>query len=152
RGHSAECSRDALARLAKSAPQVEVAVHLIFGTPVDPIEIARKTAENLNHFGVAGVKLHQLMVLENSDLATRFRREPFTLPSLEEYTRQVAEFLNHLAPNVYVERLAATATHPEECLAPEWSRRRWGPHNEMRKTLEALGCRQGRLYLSDSLQ
>jgi radical SAM superfamily enzyme len=97
----------------------------------------------LNESGVRGAKLHQLMILENTELARRFRAEPFPTLSIDAYARVVAEFIEHLSPEIYLERLCATATHKEECLAPEWSRDRWRPHNELRTKLAELGCAQG---------
>lgn len=146
RGHDAQCSRDALKRLRAQAPHVHTCAHLMFGAPPegnDPLGIARAAALELNTLGVRGVKLHQLMVLENTDMADWYRKEPFPVLSLEQYAEQIAVFLEHLDPAIYVERLYATATHPEECIAPEWSRERWRPHNELRRILGERGTRQG---------
>ena len=143
RGHDAACSIDALKRLRERAPHVHVRVHLMFGQPTDSPAGAREAARLLNESGARGVKLHQLMVLEHTELARRFREEPFPTLSIEQYSAIVHEFLTHLSPSIYVERLCATASHSDECLAPEWSRERWMPHNEIRKFLEARGCRQG---------
>jgi len=133
RGHTSEQALEAFARAQRLAPNVELSVHLIFGNPTDPIETPIRAAEILNRAPIHGVKLHQLMVLKGTELAEWYMEKPFPLPSLEEYAEIVGQFLNHLRPDIYVERLCATATHPDECLAPEWSRGRWEPHNEIRK-------------------
>jgi radical SAM protein (TIGR01212 family) len=143
RGHDGQCSRDALKRLHERAPDVETCVHLMFGSPSDTIESAKNAALELNQLHVRGVKLHQLMILERTKLATLYRTAPFKTLSLEEYTGMVSEFLAHLSPDIYVERLCATATHKEECLAPEWSRSRWDPHNQMRIMMLKKDLRQG---------
>ncbi len=145
RGHDGRCSLDALERLARGAPRVHVCVHLMFGQPTDPPTIARDSARLLNASGARGVKLHQLMVLERTALAERWRAEPFPTLSVEEYASRIAEHLDHLSPAIYVERLSALAPRPEECLAPLWSRERWQTHNRLRALLEELGCVQGRL-------
>ena len=98
--------------------------------------MGRDAALLLNEAGVKGVKLHQVMVLEHTELARRYREAPFKTLSLEEYADVVGEFLRHLNPAIYIERLCATATHAEECLAPEWSRSRWEPHNRLRELLK----------------
>jgi hypothetical protein len=143
RGHDGACSVDALERLRRRAPSVHACAHLIFGSPTDSPRAARDAARLLNASGARGAKLHQLMVLEGTELAARYRREPFPTLSLEAYAEVVAEFLEHLSPSIYVERLCATASHPGECLAPEWSRLRWEPHNRLRELLAARGHRQG---------
>jgi len=143
RGHDDESSRDALRRLHQRAPNVETCVHLMFGSPSDTLESAKNAALEINQLHVRGVKLHQLMILERTKLATLYRTQPFKTLSIEEYTAMVSEFLAHLSPDTYVERLCATATHKEECLAPEWSRNRWEPHNQMRMIMLQNDLRQG---------
>jgi uncharacterized protein len=102
--------------------------------------------------GVRGVKLHQLMVLEHTELAERWREKPFPTLSIEEYADVVGDFLEHLSPSIYVERLYATASHSDECIAPLWSRGRWEPHNRIRDLLAARACVQGRLAGGTSIE
>lgn len=149
RGHSGQASIEALERLRRRAPHVHTCAHLIFGSPTDSPYAARDAALSLNRLGVRGVKLHQLMVLDHTELADRYRAAAFPVLELEDYTRQVADFLNHLDPSIYVERLYANATHPDECIAPAWSRERWRPHNEMRRLLESWNTRQGKLLVEN---
>ncbi|MCM2278223.1 MAG: TIGR01212 family radical SAM protein [Oligoflexia bacterium] len=143
RGHDGECSIRALERLSRRSPHVHVCAHLIFGSPTDSATVARDAALLLNEARVKGAKLHQLMVLEHTELAERYRTRPFSTPSLEEYSERVLEFLEHLSPTIYLERLHANASHPDECLAPAWSREHWEPHNRIREILLSRGCRQG---------
>lgn len=143
RGHSGQCSVDALEKLKARAPSVHTCAHLIFGSPTDSPTAARDAALFLNRLGARGAKLHQLMVLENTELARRYRENPFPTLSVEEYGERVADFLAHLSPEIYVERLYAKATHVDECLAPAWSREHWRPHNVMREILARKGVVQG---------
>jgi radical SAM protein (TIGR01212 family) len=144
RGHDRQSSIDALTRLRDRAPNVHVCAHLIFGSPTDSPGAARDAALLLGDLGVRGTKLHQLMVLEHTELARRWKENRFPTLSIEEYSDKVAEFLEYLPASVYMERLCATASHSEECLAPEWSRNRWEPHNRIREILLEKGCEQGR--------
>lgn len=143
RGHDRQCSIDALERLRKRAPHVHVAAHMIFGSPPESKTVGKDAALLLNSLGVRGAKLHQLMVLENSELANRFRQNPFPTLNLDEYAEVVIDFLEHLSPHIYIERLYATATHLDECLAPEWSKKRWDTHNQLRDVFEKRNCKQG---------
>lgn len=143
RGHDRQSSIDALERLRRRAPSVHTCAHFIFGSPTDTPTAARDAALLLNDLGVRGAKLHQLMVLDHTILAERYREKPFKTLSLEEYGEVVVDFIEHLSPSIYLERLCATATHLEECLAPEWSRSRWEPHNRLRDLLVERGVRQG---------
>jgi radical SAM protein (TIGR01212 family) len=143
RGHDRQSSLDALERLKRRAPHVHTCAHFIFGSPTDSPGAAREAALLLNDHGVRGAKLHQLMVLEHTELARRYRTAPFPTLSIDEYAERVIDFIEHLSPGIYLERLCATATHAEECLAPDWSRSRWEPHNRLREILAARGTRQG---------
>ncbi len=143
RGHDRQSSLDALARLKNRAPHVQVCVHLIFGSPTDSSQAPEEAAQILNSFQIQGVKLHQLMILENTELARRFREEPFPILDLEAYTEQLIRFLEHLSPSIYVERLYANATHNDECLAPQWSKNRWDTHNQIRDLFQSRNCIQG---------
>ncbi len=144
RGHDAQCSLDAMRRLRERAPSVHVCVHLIFGSPTDSLEAPIRAAKLINEARVHGVKLHQLMVLQHTELARRWNEEgPFSVMTLEEYSACATAFLEHLDPQIYIERLYATSTHAEECIAPEWSKYRWEPHNFMRKWFADRGVRQG---------
>lgn len=143
RGHSGQCSIDAIEKMAKRAPSVHLCAHLMFGSPTDSATAPEDAAKILSQFPIKGVKLHQLMILERTKLAERFRTEPWKVLSLPEYTDQVIRFLENLRKDIYVERLAAKASHPKECIAPEWSRDFWEPHNEMKALMHARQVRQG---------
>lgn len=143
RGHDGDCSRVALKKLKERAPHVQVCAHLIFGSPTDSLEMAKNAALELNRSGVAGVKLHQLMILKNTKLAKMYEAEPFKTLSIPEYAKLVSEFLEHLDPSIYVERLYAKATHPDECIAPEWSKTQWGPHNRFNEYFAEHQVKQG---------
>jgi radical SAM protein (TIGR01212 family) len=148
RGHDRQCSIDALERLKNKAPHVHVCAHFMFGSPTDSPTAARDAALILNQYPVRGAKLHQVMILEHTELARRWKEAPFSTLNIEEYSEVVYQFLSHLSPQTYIERLCATASHFEECLAPEWSRQRWTPHNRLRELLTAKNCQQGSLISS----
>ena len=147
RGHDAQCSIDALEKLRKMAPHVHNCAHFIFGSPTDSSTAARDAAQAMNELGVKGTKLHQLMVLEHTKLAQLYRESPFSVLDLDQYCEVVIQFVQHLSPSIYIERLCATASHPEECLAPEWSKHRWEPHNRLRDVLKERGVVQGQKIL-----
>jgi radical SAM protein (TIGR01212 family) len=147
RGHDAKESWDALARLDLKAPGVHTCVHLMFGAPMESALAARYAAQMISAFGVKGVKLHQLMVLKKTQLAQWYQEKPFSTISLEAYADLVCEFIRYLRSDIYLERLFATATHPEECLAPEWSKQRWHAHNVILKRIKEKKATQAEYLL-----
>jgi len=147
RGHDQACAIQALHNLQRIAPHVHRSVHLIFGAPTDSDQAPESAAHTLNSCGVESVKLHQLMILKGTRLAQLYLKKPFPVLSIEEYADRAGRFLEQLNPNILVERLFATATDPEQCLAPEWSGHRWKPHNELRRLFQERGTVQGRLFI-----
>lgn len=143
RGHTVSCTEDTLQRCHRLAPHANLCAHLIFGCPTDSPDSAIQSALKLNSLQVHGAKLHQLMILKNSILESRWKKEPFSTLSMEAYAHCVKQFIEHLSPEIYIERLCATASHNEECIAPQWSTHRWTPHNKIREYLEINSCRQG---------
>lgn len=143
RGHDGESSRIALRKLRERAPHVQTCAHFIFGAPTDSESMAKDTALEINALGVKGVKLHQLMVLKYTKLAEQYATEPFPILTIDEYSERVVEFLSWLDPSIYVERLAAKATHVSELIAPDWSKTHWGPHNRVLEIMRERGLVQG---------
>jgi len=149
RGHDGKSSIDALERLRQRAPHVQTCAHFMFGAPTDTPHAARDAARILNDLGVKGAKLHQLMVLEHTILAERYRAAPFPTLEIEAYTDVVAEFITHVSPTIYLERLCAKASHWDECIAPKWSCGQWVPHNRIRDLLIEKGVVQGSAVAAD---
>lgn len=143
RGHTAEQGIDAIRRALKF-PNLKVSAHLMFGAPGDTIQDAIEAATLLSELGVHGVKIHQLMVLKDTELARRYARAPWPLIELEDYNRLAMAFLEHLAPNIYVERAHALASHPDELIGPRWSAERFRPFNDLKKMMRDYGSIQGR--------
>lgn len=143
RGHSAAEGLDGVAR-ALRFPNLSVSVHLMFGAPGDTIETAIDTAKKMNALGVHGVKIHQLMILKNTVLADRYAKKPWPLLTMDEYNAMAMAFLEHLAPNIHVERTHALSSHPDELVGPAWSAQRFEPLNNLKKIMRENGSTQGR--------
>ncbi len=144
RGHDAACSLDAIRRL-HDATGVDIGVHLIFGLPHESDREIRQTAELLNGLPVQNVKLHNLHVLANTPLARLYQQGGFEPLTLEEYSRRVVLFLQHLSPQIAVQRLAAVASRWDELMAPAWTREKMRPGNHIRQQLAQAGG-QGSCY------
>jgi radical SAM protein (TIGR01212 family) len=144
RGHDGESSRVALRKMRERAPHVHTCAHFIFGAPTDSPTAPRDAALEINHSGVRGVKLHQMMVLEHTKLAEMYRTEPFPILTVDEYAERAIEFLEHLDPAIYVERLQAKASHSKELIAPAWSVTHWQPYNRILAMMQERGSYQGK--------
>jgi radical SAM protein (TIGR01212 family) len=104
--------------------------HAILGLPGDDRSGARRTAEVLAQSGVAGVKVHQLMVLEKTRFAADWRAGRLAVLEPETYVDWLADFVERLAPHQVLHRLTGDAE--EGLLAPRWALDK----NDVRRALE----------------
>ncbi len=158
RGHSVEEGIDAVER-AMRFPNLSVAVHLMFGSEPemrDPIEMqidsAIAAAKRVNALKVHGVKVHQLMILKDTVLATRFAINPWPLYTMHDYNRILIAFLEHLDPKIHVERTHALSSHAEELVGPAWAAGRFDPQNHLRASMTEMKTYQGRLFSTGAIQ
>jgi len=112
--------------------------HAILGLPEDGREGARKTAEALARTGVAGVKVHHLMVLRRTQMEKQWRAGAIATLEVDEYVDWLADFVERLAPEQVLHRLTGDAV-PADLLAPLWSVEK----NVVREKLAAELARRG---------
>ena len=101
---------------------IEVVVHVILGLPGESREDMLETIDYLARLQptLPGIKLQLLHILEGTQLAEDYRRNPFPVFTMEEYTDLVVECLKHLPRDTVVHRL--TGDGPKSLLIePKWS-------------------------------
>ena len=112
--------------------------HAILGLPGDGREGARRTAEVLAASGVEGVKVHQLMVLKQTALASWWRAGRVETLDPQTYVDWLADFVERLGPGQVLHRISADAPE-EQRLAPHWEVHK----NRIRELLAAELARRG---------
>ncbi len=156
RGHSVQEGFDAIER-AKKYPNLQLSVHLMVGSApemkilseasnVQVAEHAAQNAEQINRLGIHGVKIHQLMILKDTVLAKRFAIEPWPMFDMDRYHFYIMKFLEHLDPNIHIERTHALSSHPDELVAPKWSANRFAMHNGLQKMMKSNYSKQGKYF------
>ncbi|MDY5705119.1 MAG: TIGR01212 family radical SAM protein [Lachnospiraceae bacterium] len=101
---------------------IEVVAHVILGLPGESREDMLETIDYLARLQptLPGIKLQLLHILEGTQLAEDYRRNPFPVFTIEEYTDLVVECLKHLPKETVVHRL--TGDGPKSLLIePKWS-------------------------------
>lgn len=100
---------------------LNLCVHTIFGFPWETRAMMLAQAAELNRFPqIRFAKLHHLHVVEGSILGASYRKQPFPLFTLEDYTDFLCEFLPLLRPDLILQRLFGVAdTHL--LIAPKWN-------------------------------
>lgn len=120
RGHDFGAVEKVVRQLAER--QIPVAAHLILGLPGEtPVDFAQ-TAARVADLPFSGIKLHQLQVLKNTELAKLYAQqgEKWLVTLNEyEYADAAVAFLRQLPGDWVIMRLVADAD-ANELIAPKW--------------------------------
>lgn len=143
RGHNVQSGYDAINKLHEHTG-VDIGIHLMFGLPGETDEEIIQTANIINRLPVSNVKLHNLHVLSNTPLAAIYARGQFTPIELEGYANRVILFLQHLSPDIAVQRLSAVASRWDELVAPKWTRYKLKPVQFIEDELKKRELWQGK--------
>ena len=126
--------------------KLELCVHTIFGFPWETEEMMLAYAAEINrHPQIKFVKLHHLHIVEGSIMGVKYKREPFKLFSMEEYTEFLSKFIPLLRPDIIIQRVFGIADQ-DLLIAPNWGLKKSGIQTYIDKGLEARGVQQGSLY------
>ncbi len=119
RGHSFAESQKAV----ESAHQrgIRTTAHMILGLPGEGRKDWLEQARILGEMPVDNLKLHQLQIHRDTEMARQYARDPgqFTLFSETEYAGLVVDYLERLNPRITVERFTSQAP-PDMVIAPAW--------------------------------
>ena len=130
---------------------IDVIVHLINGLPNETPAMMLENIQRLNQLDIQGVKLHSLNILKDTKLATQYAQHPWPIMSVDEYTDLVVAQLEHLRPNIIVERISGDAKR-SELIAPAWSIKKTIVANTIDKKMAARNVMQGDLYQVDPIK
>lgn len=119
RGHNFECARKAILELDRRG--LKVGVHLILGLPGENMDDYIDHARKISQLPVSTLKLHQLQVIKGTQLEREYLKNPelFKFFSADEYISTVISFLQHLRPDIALDRFVSES--PSSLLiAPRW--------------------------------
>lgn len=126
---------------------LDICVHTIFGFPWESTEMMLKYADEINRFPqIKFVKLHHLHIVEGSIMGVQYKRQPFHVFSLEEYTDFLCAFIPMLRPDIIIQRLFGLADQ-ELLIAPNWGKGKSAIQSYIDKELERRGAIQGSEYV-----
>ncbi len=143
RGHTLAEFIDAILLAKKYS--IEVGVHLILNLPGDNMLDVIENAKILSALGIDNVKLHALYIREDTELGQLYKEDLISMISLEEYIERVIVFLEHLSPDIAVQRLLGRA--PEEnTLFVNWDHSWWKIQEMILKEMKERGSYQGKKF------
>ena len=146
RGHSFE---DAVRAVEMTAARgLTQGAHFIFGLPGETVEDMLAYAPIINKMPLHSVKFHQLQIVRGTAMEREFASHPsdFVTFSLDEYLDFIADLLERLRPDLYIERFAGEVP-PRFVNSTPWGLLR---NTELirllEQRLEQRDTCQGRLY------
>lgn len=145
RGHTWEESIDAVKRTAGRG--IRCGAHVILGLPGEmPGDIVAQ-ARDLSSLPLTTLKLHQLQLIRGTRMAREYEEHPedFHLFGMQEYLNVVVDYLEHLRPDIVLERFISQS--PKEWLmAPDWGLKNYEFNHLLQKRMRQLGAYQGKKY------
>lgn len=146
RGHTFEQALQAVCRTAERG--IRVGAHIILGLPGETKEMLMKQAGILSKLPLTTLKLHQLQLIKGTRMAMEYEKGPsdFHLFTADEYIDLVIDYVEHLRPNLVLERFVSQS--PKELLiAPDWGLKNHEFTDKVKKRMRERGSYQGKCYL-----
>jgi len=141
RGHDVQCFEDAVRATVNRG--IKICAHVILGLPGEARSDMLHTAETISDLGIDGLKLHLLYVISGTPMEALYRQGKYRCLEQQEYVDLVCDFLERIPPGMVIQRLTGDP-HPEELVAPDWSRRKTETLQKINETLEKRDSWQGK--------
>lgn len=145
RGHTFEVAKAAIEKT--SARGIRVGAHVILGLPSETREGLIKQAGVLSALPLTTLKLHQLQLIKGTRMAAEYLEVPeeFHLYSADEYIDLVIDYVEHLRPDIVLERFVSQS--PKELLiAPDWGLKNHEFTDKVKKRMRERNAWQGKKY------
>ena len=148
RGHDYAATVDAVKRTAERG--IITGGHVILGLPGDSRESIIREARLLSELPLTTLKLHQLQLIKGTRMAEEYAERPsdFHLYTADEYIDLVIDFVEHLRPDIVLERFVSQS--PASLLAiPGWGLKNYEFVEKVRKRMEERDAHQGARVMSN---
>ena len=146
RGHDFECARRAVELTAQRG--LDTGAHFILGLPGESRQMLLNQCATISSLPLRSVKFHQLQIVKGTAMEKEYSADPsaFYRPPLDEYLDFVADILERLRPDLYIERVAGEVP-PRFVNETPWGLvRNFEILRLLDKRLEERDTWQGRLY------
>lgn len=148
RGHDVEKSRWAVEETAGRG--IRVGGHVIVGLPGETHDDFLATVTELSSWPLNNIKFHQLQVILGTKMAREYLDKPkdFVDFSLEDYLHLMMEMLEHLNPDLVVERIAGEVS-PGMGIREGWGIRYDGVLKMFEELMQQHDSWQGKKFRKD---
>ena len=143
RGHTLAEFIDAVLTIHKYG--FEICTHVILNLPGADMTDCIETAKILSALKVPVVKIHSLYIAKNTRLCEAYENGTITLCSKDEYISRLIQFLEHLHPDMIVERLFSRVPE-KDAVFSNWGTSWWKLKDEVTERMISGNHYQGRSY------
>ena len=141
RGHGLAEFIDAVLQIQKYP--FSICTHIILNLPWDNMRDAIENAKIISALHIDIVKLHSLYIAKNTKLSKQYKDGTITVCTKEEYIDRVIAFLNHLSPDIIVERLFSRVPE-EDAYFSNWNTSWWKLQDELLDKMQEEDAYQGK--------
>jgi radical SAM protein (TIGR01212 family) len=142
RGHDFKCFKKTVAVTKNRG--IKICAHVILGLPNEKKTDMLKTARAVANMEIDGLKIHLLYVVKGTKLDILYSAGKYRCLEQHEYVDLVCDFLERIPKNMIIQRLTGDP-HPEELVAPMWSKKKMETMDLIKETLEKRDSWQGKL-------
>lgn len=128
-----------------------ICCHVILNLPWDDRLDAVETAKILSALNIDVVKIHSLYIAKNTLLCEAYENGTISVCSKEEYLERLHLFIEHLAPNIAVERLFSRIPE-KDAVFSNWNTSWWKLKDQFIEKMNQANSYQGKSchYLNGS--
>lgn len=141
RGHTLAEFIDAVLRIKKR--EFPICAHVILNLPWDDMTDVIECAKILSALCVEQVKLHCLYILKETPLADMYLNNEFEMGSFYDYVDKVIAFIEHLHPDIAIQRIIGRARE-EDCIFANYGASWWKIKDNIDEQLDLFDTRQGK--------
>ena len=122
-----------------------ICTHVILNLPNDTIRDTIETAKILSALKIDIVKIHSLYIAKNTKLCRQYEDATIEVCSKEEYLNRLVVFLQHISPNMIVERLFSRVPE-EDAIFSNWGTSWWKLQDEFENIMKERAAFQGEKF------
>lgn len=143
RGHGLAEFIDAVLQIRKFG--FETCAHVILNLPGDNITDSIETAKLLSALNISVVKIHSLYIAKNSLLCDWYKNGKIVVCSKDEYLERLVYFIEHLSPEIAVERLFSRIPEKDSIFC-NWGVSWWRLKDEFERKMKERESFQGEQF------
>jgi radical SAM protein (TIGR01212 family) len=129
-----------------AAEAIETVTHIILGLPGESEGMMFETASRCAALPLAGVKIHQLMIVRGTPMEQWYAEGRAKALTIEEYAPLLCGFLERLRPDQRLHRIMSDARNENGLIAPDWSARKNSSLQFLQEYMDRHNIYQGSRY------